>query len=67
MIHETDPQIATAIQLSPATVRNWRRRAQREGRSGLGLHMGRPKSGALGQAPLELHHAARELRLADSG
>jgi len=64
---ETDPQIATAMQLSPATVRKWRRHGQREGRSGLVSHMGRPRSGALGQTSLELRDAARELRLAHPG
>jgi transposase len=64
---ETDPQIAAALQLSPATVRKWRRRGQREGRSGLGSHMGRPRTGALGQTSLELRDAARELRLAHPG
>ena len=64
---ETDPQIATAMQLSPATVRKWRRRAQRQGRSGLGSHMGRPKTGALGQAaPCGVRGDPR-LRLADPG
>ena len=64
---ETDPQIAAALQLSPATVRKWRRRGQREGRSGLGSHMGRPRTGALGQTSLALRDAARELRLAHPG
>jgi hypothetical protein len=64
---ETDPQIATALHLSPATVRKWRRCAQREGRSGLGSHMGRPRTGALGQTSRELRDAARELRLAHPG
>lgn len=64
---ETDPQIATAMQLSPVTVRKWRRRAQREGRSGLISHMGRPSTGALGQTSLELRDAARKLRLAHPG
>lgn len=64
---ETDPQIATAMQLSPATVRKWRRCAQREGRSGLGSHMGRPRTGALGQTAPEIRDAVRELRLAHPG
>lgn len=64
---ETDPQIAAALRLSPLTVRKWRRRAQRAGRSGLGSHMGRPRSGALGQTSLEMRDAARELRLAHPG
>lgn len=64
---ETDPQIATAMHLSSATVRKWRRRVQREARSGLVSHMGRPRTGALGQASLELRDAARELRIAHPG
>jgi transposase len=64
---ETDPQIAATMRLSPATVRKWRRRGQREGRSGLVSHMGRPRTGALGQTSLELRDAARELRLAHPG
>jgi len=64
---ETDPQIATALQLSPMTVRKWRRRAQQDGRSGLASHMGRPGTGALGQTLLEVRDAARELRQAHPG
>ena len=64
---ETDPQIAAALQLSPPTVRKWRRRGQREGRSGLGSHMGRPRTGALGQTSLEVRDAVRELRQAHPG
>lgn len=64
---ETDPQIATLLQLSPATVRKWRRRAQCEGRRGLSSHMGRPRTGALGQTSLEIRDTARELRLANPG
>ena len=64
---ETDAQIAAALQLSPQTVRKWRRRWQREGRSGLASHMGRPKSGILGASPPELRSAAREMRLAHPG
>lgn len=64
---ETDPQIALALQLSPATVRKWRRCAQREGRSGLVSHMGRPRTGALGQISLEVREAARALRLTNPG
>lgn len=64
---ETDPQIAVALRLSPATVRKWRRRAQREDRNGLSSHMGRPRTGALGHTALELRDTARELRLAHPG
>jgi len=64
---ETDPQIASAMQVSPATVRKWRRCVQREGRSGLAPPVGRPRTGALGQAPPQLRDAVRELRLAHPG
>lgn len=64
---ETDPQIASALHLSPITVRKWRRRAQHEGRSGLVSHMGRPRTGALGHTVPEVRAAARDLRLANPG
>lgn len=64
---ETDRQIAAVLQFSAATVRKWRRRAEREGRSGLASHLGRPRSGALGQASPEFRAAVRELRLAHPG
>ncbi len=48
---QTDPEIATAIGRSVWTVRKWRRKYQREGRSGLVSQMGRPASGALGSSP----------------
>ncbi len=54
---QTDPEIAAAMGRSVWTVRKWRRKYQREGRSGLASHMGRPPTGALGQFPLEMRDA----------
>ena len=64
---QTDPQIATAIGRPLSTVRKWRRKYQREGRSGLVSRMGRPTTGALGQFPLEIQDAVREMRERHSG
>ena len=59
---QTDRQIAAAIGRPLATVRKWRRRYQRQGRSGLASRMGRPSSGALGHFPLEMREAVRQRR-----
>jgi transposase len=64
---QTDPQIAVAIGRPIPTVRKWRRKYQREGRSGLASRMGRPPTGALGQFPLEMQDAVREMRESHSG
>jgi transposase-like protein len=64
---QTDPQIATAVGRPLPTVRKWRRKYQREGRSGLASRMGRPTTGALGQFPLEIQDAVREMRESHSG
>jgi transposase len=64
---QTDPQVATAIGRPLPTVRKWRRKYQREGRSGLASRMGRPPTGALGQFPLEMQEAVREMRERHSG
>jgi hypothetical protein len=64
---EPDSQIAVAMQLSPMTVRKWRRRAQRHGRSGLATRRGRPASGVLSQASPELRQAVRAWRVAHPG
>ncbi len=64
---QTDPQIATATGISVWTVRKWRRKYQREGRSGLVSRIGRPATGAPGQFPLELREAVREMRTANPG
>jgi hypothetical protein len=59
---QTDPEITAAIGRPVWTVRKWRRKYQREGRSGLVSHMGRPPVGALGQFPLRMRDAVREMR-----
>jgi transposase-like protein len=64
---QTDPEIAAAMGLSVWTVRKWRRKYQREGRSGLSSRLGRPPTGALGQFPLEIRDAVREMRDSNSG
>jgi transposase-like protein len=64
---QTDSEIATAMGISVWTVRKWRRKYQRDGRSGLGSRMGRPATGALGQFPLELRDAVYEMREANPG
>lgn len=64
---ENDAAIAAAMQLSLLTVRKWRRRAQCQGRAGLGSQIGRPKSGPLGHATPELRQAVRQLRSAQPG
>lgn len=64
---QTDPEIAAAMGRSVWTVRKWRRKYQREGRSGLASRMGRPPTGALGQFPLEIRDAVRAMRENHSG
>jgi transposase-like protein len=61
-VGQTDPEIAAAMGRRVPTVRKWRRKYQREGRSGLVSRMGRPPTGALGQFPLELRDAVHEMR-----
>ena len=55
---EPDSAIAATMQLSPMTVRKWRRRAQHQGRSGLVSRRGRPATGALSQASPEASGAS---------
>jgi transposase len=64
---QTDPEIAAAVGRPFWTVRKWRRKYQQEGRSGLVSRMGRPPTGALGQFPLEVRDAVREMREHHSG
>jgi len=64
---QTDPQIAIAMGRPRPTVRKWRRKYQREGRLGLASRMGRPPTGALGQFPIEMQGAVREMRERHSG
>jgi hypothetical protein len=64
---ETDAQIATALGLRPVTVRKWRRRAKRQGRSGLASVMGRPAKGVLSHFPPVVGQVLRELRQSHPG
>jgi len=64
---ETDPEIAKAMGRSVWVVRKWRRRYEREGRSGLASCMGRPPSGALGQFPKRVREVIGEMREANPG
>jgi len=64
---QSDTEIATAMMRSVWTVRKWRRRYQREGRSGLVIQMGRPPTGALGQYPSKIRQAVSKMREAHSG
>ncbi len=58
----TDPEIASQLHLSPATVRKWRRRGQRGGAQLMVSRMGRPKVNVLGSFPAELSDKVRQLR-----
>ena len=50
---QKDLEIAAAMSLPVWTVRKWRRKYQKEGRSGLGSRMGRPATGAWGSLLLK--------------
>ena len=58
---QTDRQIATEMSLSVWTVRKWRRKARKEGRSGLTPRRGRPPTGALGSFP-QIREIVRQMR-----
>jgi len=64
---QTDPEIGEAMGRSVWVVRKWRRRYQREGRSGLASRMGRPPTGAVGRFPERVREAIREMREANPG
>ena len=64
---QKDPEIAMAMNLPVWTVRKWRRRYQKQGRSGLSSRMGRPRTGALGQSPPALRDTIRDMREAHPG
>lgn len=64
---QNDVTIAQAMQRPLATVRKWRRRYQRQGRTGLASQMGRPKQGALGQFSEELVQVIEDTRKAHPG
>ena len=59
---ESGREIAQALGRPLATVRKWRQRYRREGRTGLTSQMGRPANGALASAPAEMKDALLELR-----
>lgn len=54
--------IAEALGCAVATVRKWRQRYRKEGRSGLSRPMGRPAKGALGSAPEAMKQALLVMR-----
>ncbi len=64
---QNDSDIAEAMMRPIWTVRKWRRKYQREGRSGLVSQMGRPPTGALGQYPPEISQAVSAMRKGHSG
>src|SRR6266849_9097381 len=57
-----DSQIASALDCSVWTVRKWRRRSQKQGRSRLTSRMGRPTTGPVSTFPHELKEAILQLR-----
>ncbi len=59
---QSDPVIAQALGLSAGVVRKWRRRAQRQGRAGLRVQLGRPARGALSQWAPEVRATVSALR-----
>lgn len=61
---QSDAEIAAAMLRSVWTVRKWRRKYQRSGRSGLVSHIGRPPTGALGQYSPEMRQKISEMRKA---
>jgi transposase InsO family protein len=64
---QSDPEIATALGCSMWAVRKWRRRAQQQGRRGLGSQMGRPVTGPLGTLPAAMREAIVQMRRAHPG
>jgi transposase len=63
----TDTQIAAEVGWKVRTVQKWRRRAQRDGRKGLGSKMGRPATGALSSYPSRLRETLRVWRISRTG
>jgi transposase-like protein len=64
---QSDPEIAAALGCSVWTVRKWRRRGQRQGRTGLGSQMGRPTAGPLGTFPTGMREAIVRMRRTHPG
>jgi transposase len=57
-----DSQIASALDCSVWTVRKWRRRSHKQGRSSFTSRMGRPATGPVSTFPHELQEALLQLR-----
>jgi len=64
---QTDPAIAAGLGCAVATVRKWRRKAQRQGRVGLTSGMGRPATGPLSTMPAALRATLRQWRQTHPG
>ena len=64
---ETDRQISESMRLSIETVRKWRRKYAKQGRSGLSSQRGRPASGALGQFSQDVRDTLKALRQKQPG
>lgn len=62
MAGQSSREIAEALGRPLATVRKWRQRYRKKGRTGLYSQMGRPANGALASAPAEMKDALLELR-----
>ena len=59
---QSSREIAEELRRPLPTVRKWRQRHLREGRTGLSSQMGRPAAGALAQTSVEMKDAILELR-----
>lgn len=65
--HQSDSEISKAMGRPLATVRKWRRRAERQGRAGLASKVGRPAEGALASFSQALCESIHTMRLAHPG
>src|SRR3970282_1956029 len=63
----TDREIGRQLQISPYTVRKWRRKAKAQGSAGLHSQMGRPRRGAMSTYPPHLADRLRTWRKAHPG
>ena len=66
-VGQSSREIAVELERPLATVHKWRQRYLREGRAGLSSQMGRPATGTLATAPLEMKDAILDLRGKHSG
>ena len=62
-----DPEIAKALDRSVRTIRKWRRRFVKYGKTGLTVRIGRPANGVLGSYPEELRDTIFQMRKAYPG